>query len=68
MNETEASEAEEDTLGEEQHQAKRRAAFLLKPRKKELHYFVFAAEIEAELDDNDSDDDFDDDEVSGRQS
>ena len=67
-----SADAEEDTLGEEQRQAKRRTPFLLKPRKKELHHFVIAAEMEAELDDSDSDDDdeFDDDndEVFGRQS
>ena len=66
LNET--SGAEEGPSTEEQRQAKRHAAFLLKPRKKELHHFVFAAEIEAELDDYDSDDDFDEDQVSGRQS
>ena len=57
-----SADAEEDALGEEQRQAKRRTPFL-KPRKKELHYFVIAAEMEAELDDSDSDsdDDFDDD-------
>ena len=62
----EASNAGKDTPSDQQRQAKRQAAFLLRPRKKELHHFVFAAEIEAELDGFDSDDDFDDDEISGR--
>ena len=66
VNETGVSDAEEGAPSDEQRQAKRHAAFLLKPRKKELHHFVFAAEIEAELDGFDSDDDSDDDDNSGR--
>ena len=63
VNETDPSDdAPDDTLTKEQRQAKRRASYLLRPRKKERHHFVFAAELMAEIEaELDSDDDLDDD-------
>eukprot|EP00563_Minutocellus_polymorphus_P008370 CAMPEP_0181026556 /NCGR_PEP_ID=MMETSP1070-20121207/3703_1 /TAXON_ID=265543 /ORGANISM="Minutocellus polymorphus, Strain NH13" /LENGTH=193 /DNA_ID=CAMNT_0023103757 /DNA_START=56 /DNA_END=637 /DNA_ORIENTATION=+ len=47
---------------DEHRQSKRQTSFLLKARRKELHHFIFAAVIEAELEGDSDDDDSDDDE------